>query len=136
MYLIIGPSKVYNYFWEGYHHNRNHSQIFFVLLFLFKTIIENNSPHMPLEALVFNIFIIQLRIWPVSTYRSSAYHTCILLQVGICGIWEELHIVAECREGGEIGMFITLVPSVFLFVGITTLGTLGNFDWLSTRFNH
>ena len=39
----------------------------------------------------------------------------------------------KLREGGDNGLFITLVPkvyyNVFLCVGITTLGTL-NFDWL------
>ena len=39
------------------------------------------------------------------------------------------------REGGN-GLFITVVPKVlndvFLFVGLTTLGTLVNFNWLVT----
>ena len=40
------------------------------------------------------------------------------------------HKPLEFREGGDIGLFITLVPKVlyniFLFVGLTTLGL----DWL------
>ena len=41
-------------------------------------------------------------------------------------------VVGE-RERGDNGMFITLVPKFlyyFLFVGLKTLGTLVNFDWL------
>ena len=34
------------------------------------------------------------------------------------------------REEWDSRLFITLVPKVFLFVGLTTLGTLVNFDWL------
>ena len=38
------------------------------------------------------------------------------------------------REGGDNELFITLVPNffnnVFLFVGLTTLETMQNFDWL------
>ena len=30
----------------------------------------------------------------------------------------------KIREGGDIGLFITLVPKVFLLVGLTTLGTI------------
>ena len=41
---------------------------------------------------------------------------------------------AFSTEGGGIGLFITLVPkvikNVFLFVVLTTLGTLLNFDSL------
>ena len=33
------------------------------------------------------------------------------------------------REGGDIGLFIKLVPKVFIFVYSTTLGTTLNFDW-------
>ena len=33
------------------------------------------------------------------------------------------------REGGEIGLFITLIPNVFKFIGLTALGTLSNFDY-------
>ena len=48
------------------------------------------------------------------------------------------------REGGDIGLFITLVPKVFLivfFVGLATLGTfiefwlVGSFSWVSKRCN-
>ena len=38
------------------------------------------------------------------------------------------------RKRGDNGLFITLVPKfyykVVLFVGLTILGTLVNFDWL------
>ena len=38
------------------------------------------------------------------------------------------------QEGKDIGLLITLVPkvlyNVFLFVGLTTLGTSIEFDWL------
>ena len=41
----------------------------------------------------------------------------------------EIHL--DIREGGDIWVFITLVPKVFLQDCITTtLGTLVNFDWL------
>ena len=51
------------------------------------------------------------------------------------------------REEGYIGLFTTLVPNVlynniFLFVGLTTLGTfiefwfVGSLIWVSKRFNH
>ena len=33
-------------------------------------------------------------------------------------------------ERGDNRVFITLVPKVVLFNGLTTLGTLLNFDWL------
>ena len=31
------------------------------------------------------------------------------------------------REGGDIGLFFTLVPKVFLLVGLKTLGTFAEF---------
>ena len=38
-------------------------------------------------------------------------------------------------EGGDIGLEITLVPKVFiLFVGLKTLGSLLNLDWLVEVF--
>ena len=42
-------------------------------------------------------------------------------------------------EGGDIGLFITPVPkvynNVFLFVGLTTLGNLTNYDWLIIKLS-
>ena len=42
--------------------------------------------------------------------------------------------VQKSRERGENELFITLVPkvyyNVFLLVGLTTLGTFVNVDWL------
>ena len=43
--------------------------------------------------------------------------------------------VFRCREGGDIGLFLTLVPKVFLFVGLTTLGSFIEFDLLVHRGN-
>ena len=42
-------------------------------------------------------------------------------------------MVLVCIYGGDIGLFITpqsLINNVFLFVGLTTLGTLVSFDCL------
>ena len=36
-------------------------------------------------------------------------------------------ILNSYREGGDIGLFITLIPKVLLLVGITTLGTIIEF---------
>ena len=45
-----------------------------------------------------------------------------------------INILQHSREGGHIRLFITLVPKVFnsvvLFVGIPTLETFIDFDWL------
>ena len=45
-----------------------------------------------------------------------------------------LHTIYICKEGGDIGLFIALVPkvfyNVFLFVSSTTLRTILNFDCL------
>ena len=38
-------------------------------------------------------------------------------------------------EGGDIGLFIALVPKVFLIVGLITLGTLIDFNWLVNKIN-
>ena len=40
---------------------------------------------------------------------------------------QSLVTVLDDREGGDTGMFIALVPKVFLFVDLTTLGTFVEF---------
>ena len=46
-----------------------------------------------------------------------------------CVVQKDLQFPVSTREGGDNGLFNTIIPIVFLFVGLTTFGTLGNFDW-------
>ena len=39
--------------------------------------------------------------------------------------------IMDQREREDNGLFITLVPKVFLFAGLTTLETIVNFDCLN-----
>ena len=46
------------------------------------------------------------------------------------GLNANLGFLQVTRKGRDIGLFITLVPKVFLFVGLTTLGVLLKLYWL------
>ena len=61
----------------------------------------------------------------------------IVLSLRIPGLVSHSYFLSSLlvREGGDIGLFITLVPKVlnniFLFFGLTTLGTLNLICWLT-----